>query len=68
MFGLSTNRGFIVFFELLVVLLYWIIIHAILYVFSAADEQEVRWENYGVVPGLSESDFMSRQRYLENSG
>ena len=25
-------------------------------------------EMYGIGPGLSERDFMSRQRYLENSG
>ena len=24
----------------------------------------LQWENMGIVPGLSESDFMSRQRYL----
>ena len=25
-------------------------------------------EMYGIGPGLSERDFMTRQRYLENSG
>lgn len=24
----------------------------------------LQWENVGIIPGLSESDFMSRQRYL----
>ena len=25
----------------------------------------LRWQSFGVVPGLSEADFMARQRYLQ---
>lgn len=28
------------------------------------NDGNLQWENVGIIPGLSESDFMSRQRYL----
>ena len=31
---------------------------------SYPNDGSLQWENVGIIPGLSESDFMSRQRYL----
>ena len=39
----------------------------IFHVRPAAKEPAVRRESHGMVAGLSESEFMTRQRYLENS-
>ena len=29
---------------------------------------DIQWEPFGVIPGMSQSDFMARQRYLGGAG